>query len=419
MVFSFFKKKDAEPDAPLPRQPRIIQPKPVAPPPGAQAGGSSSGKEEAEDQRELPILDFTTIGPTTISGARIDVVESSDQLSPAMEQAAISFANDQIDDAISILAADIETTEGQHAFDTWLMLFDLYQMRNRRAEFDELAMKFVVVYERSAPVWRDTDTSKPKPAATPQAKAGGPYFLFPQKVIADGIEVLLDQLEKHTQGGVAVRLDFGRIEDIEPAAAAAIVARWVKFKKKKAKFQPTGGPSLAEKLKARIEVMRKVDDEAPYWLLLLEIFQLLGLQEDFENTAVDYAVTYEMSPPSWDATAKTKTVAEVAAEEAKLRAEAPPPEPVLDAYRFDGAIISATEAVFTALNTYANSHDEVRIDFSHVPRVDFVSAGMLMNVLVGLTAQSKRVTIFGANELIVALFRIMGISDVATIVRKK
>ncbi|QDQ27107.1 STAS domain-containing protein [Chitinimonas arctica] len=413
-MFSFFKKKDVTPDEPLPKAPRLVQPK-AAVPPGGQAVESV---EAAEAQRELPVLDFTTIGPATISAAKIDVAES-DMLSPAMEQAAVSFANDQIDDAISILAGDIVTAEGHHAFDTWLMLFDLYQMRNRRAEFDELALKFVVEFERSAPVWQSGGASS-KPAAAPQAaKAGGPYFLFPHKVIADGIEGLLDQLEKHTQTGVAVRVDFGRIDQIESAAAAAIVARWVKFKKKKAKFQPTGGPAFAEKLKTRIEVMRRVEEEAPYWLLLMEIFQLLGLQEDFENTAVDYAITYEMSPPSWDATAKTKTVAEVAADDAKLRAEAPPPEPDEDAFKFEGAIISASDAVFAPLHEYANTHSEVRIDFSRVPRVDFVSAGMLMNTLVALTAQSKHVTLIGANELIVALFRIMGIAEVATIVRKK
>ncbi|WP_331987883.1 hypothetical protein [Chitinimonas sp.] len=406
----------------MPAKPRLVQPKPPAPLPGAApAEVAAPEAAEAKEKRELPVLDFTTIGPTTVSGAKIQVVESTDILSPAMEQAAVCFANDQIDDAIAILAADIETAEGQHALDTWLMLFDLYQMRNRHAEFDELALKFVVEFERSAPVWRETNGAAGKPAvAAPAAKAGGPSMLFPQKILADGVEALLDQLEKHTQAGVPVRVEFGRVEEVEPAAAAAIVTRWAKFKKKKVKFQVAGAPALAEKLKSRIEVMRRVEDEAPFWLLLLELYQMLGLQEDFENAAVDYAVTFEMSPPSWDATAKTKTAAEVAAEEAKLQAEAPAlPELHIDAYRFEGPIISASDATFAGLCSYADSHQQVRVDFSHVPRVDFVSAGMLMNVVVSLTAQSKVVVIMGANELIVALFRIMGIAEVATIIRKK
>ncbi|MGQ5521761.1 STAS domain-containing protein [Chitinimonas sp. PSY-7] len=411
MVFSFFKKKDAEPDASQPKQPRIVQPNKPGQPPA-----------EADSQREIPVLDsvmdFSTIGSVGPDGAGIALLDSSDVLSPAMEQAAIAFANDQVEDAISVLTGELASVEGRHALDTWLMLFDLYQMRNMRPEFDELALKFVVEFERSAPVWQQKSGNKP--AAASQGKSGSPYFMFPQKLLSEGIEEQLDQLEKLTTGGGQVRVDFSRIDQIEPGAAAAIVARWTKMKKKKAKLQSSGGPSLADKLKTKIEVMRRVEDEMPYWLLLLEIYQQLGLHDDFENMAVDFAVTFEVSPPSWDATAKTKTAAEVVQEEARLRAEAPPPEPVLDAYSFTGPIVTATEASFTDLQAYADEHSGgIRIDFSRVGRVDFVSAGMLMNTLVGITVQGKPIIIMGANELVVALFRIMGIADITTIVRKK
>ncbi|WP_374355792.1 hypothetical protein [Chitinimonas sp.] len=415
MVFSFFKKKDAEPDQATPRQPRIVQPKGAAA--KADAAGQGGVDASVAEKDKAPIDFGTTLGPSTISGVRIDVVESSDVLSVAMEQAAISFANDQIDDAIAILAADV-LADGRGSIDTWLALFDLYQMRGRHAEFDELALRFVVAFERSAPVWQQQDPGS-KPAVPAQAKAGGPHFTFQSKLTADNIEKQLEQLEKAVVSGAAVRVDFGRVELIESAAAAAIVQRWAKFRKKKVRFLPAGGPALTERLKGLIEVMRRNDEEAPYWLLLMEIYQLLGLQEDFENAAVDYAVTFEVSPPSWDVSAKTKTAAEVAAEDAKLRAESPMPEPVEDAYCFEGVIVGASEASFQPLLDYAADHEQVLVDFSKVARVDFVSAGALMNVLVNLTAQSKHATLIGANELIVALFRIMGIADIARIIRKK
>ena len=429
MVFSFFKKKEVEPDIPPPKQPRIVQPRPpaAAPAPAQPVVAERTAPNDVAVEYKPPEpdrapLEFNTIGPSTISGARIDVVESSDSLSPAVEQAAICYANDQVDDAIAILAEDIQQNSAAHGLDTWLMLFDLYQMRNRHADFDELALRFVVAFERSAPVWQEDAGKASKPAAgaaAAPAKAGGPYFMFQNQLTADAIEAQLDQLEKLALSGTPVRVDFSHVEQIESAAASAIVARWAKFKKKKARFQVAGGPALADFLKARIEVMRRVEEEAPYWLLLLEIFQLLGLQEDFENLAVDFAITFELSPPSWDMTAKTKTAAEVAAEEAKLRSERPVIEPVVDACCLRGQIVGGADAAFQPVLDYAASHGDVRIDFRQVPRIDFVSAGALMNVIVTLTAQSKTVTIVGANELIVALFRIMGIADVARIVRKK
>ena len=46
--------------------------------------------------------------------------------------------------------------------------------------------------------------------------------------------------------------------------------------------------------------MRPEQAEIPFWLLLIEVYQTQGNQEIFENLAVDYAVTYEVSLPSWE-----------------------------------------------------------------------------------------------------------------------
>lgn len=430
MVFSFFKKKDNEPSrpdaAPELKQPRpAVPPPPVAAPPRAAAPAQpapaqpslSPSAAPAQPKPELAPLDFTSIGPSTLSGGRIDVLDSSDVISMAMEQAAISYANDQADDAVSILAEDVKSIEGHHALDTWLMLFDLYQMSGKRTQFDELALQFVVEFERSAPVWQNMDAQKDaKPAPTP-AKAGGPSVLFPSRMDASNVNTPLDQIEKLAVGNVPVRLEFSRITDIDAAAADQMVKRWAKFKKAKCKLVPAGGPQLADILRGRIEVMRRQDAEIPYWLLLLEIFQMLGLQEDFENTAVDFAVTFEVSPPSWDVAAKAKTAADVAQEEARLKAEMTLPS--LDAYVFKGPIVNYSESGFQNLIDYANAHQTVYIDMAAVPRVDFVSCGMFFNALVQITAQSKQVVIMGANELIVALFRLMGLAEIAKIVRKK
>jgi ABC-type transporter Mla MlaB component len=361
----------------------------------------------------------SNFGETTLAGAKIELNDGSEVLSDAMEQAAICYANNQIDDAIAILAADIETVDGHHALDTWLMLFDLYQMQGKRAEFDELALKFVVEFERSAPVWQDPATPPTKSGAKPAAKAGGPAVLFPAQLLGDAILPALDQIEKQPSGA-EIRLELGRIQALDAVAASHWLARLPRFRKARYRFQLAGGPQLITLLRGQIEVMRRVEAEAPFWLLLLEIYQLVGLQEDFENTAVDYAVTFEVSPPSWDTAARVRSAAEVAAEQAQLAASAPE-VPDDDHVVLQGEIVNATEATFQPVLDHALTHPHgiIHIDLSRVPRIDFVSCGVFMNVLVGLTAQSRRVELHGANELIVALFRIMGVTDVARVVRKK
>src|SRR5882724_1308660 len=46
------------------------------------------------------------------------------------------------------------------------------------------------------------------------------------------------------------------------------------------------------------ETGRKEDPEV-LWLLLLELYQLQYMQSAFEETALNYCITYEVSPPSW------------------------------------------------------------------------------------------------------------------------
>jgi len=36
------------------------------------------------------------------------------------------------------------------------------------------------------------------------------------------------------------------------------------------------------------------------WLMLLDLYQHLGMRAEFEEAAVNYAVTFEISPPSWE-----------------------------------------------------------------------------------------------------------------------
>ena len=48
---------------------------------------------------------------------------------------------------------------------------------------------------------------------------------------------------------------------------------------------------------------------ASWQLLLLELLQRLGTQEEFEEWPVDYAVTFELSPPSWEVQPAAKLAA--------------------------------------------------------------------------------------------------------------
>jgi hypothetical protein len=59
------------------------------------------------------------------------------------------------------------------------------------------------------------------------------------------------------------------------------------------------GPRLPRRLLDSRVVPGRAEDRA-CWLLKLEFCQLRGQLEVFEEVAINYAVTFEISPPSWE-----------------------------------------------------------------------------------------------------------------------
>jgi anti-anti-sigma regulatory factor len=59
------------------------------------------------------------------------------------------------------------------------------------------------------------------------------------------------------------------------------------------------------------------------------------------------------------------------------------------------------------------------IDMSNARRVDFVSAGVMLNAMSKLRRAGTTIQIRGPNEMIIALFQVMGLQSVASVIRHK
>jgi len=400
VVFSFFKKKDQTDSGP--KQPAIKLP----------------ASQTAQTPDPAPPTADTVFGDTiSFDPANIEVSESGDGMDAVVEEVAMLFANEQSAPAIDILQQYLATHPTQASDEPWLMLFELYQQTRARNAFDELAMQFVLKFERTAPVWRiDSD-----PAASPQPAAAtsrGNYFSFVGIIGADSSK--LAEFAAAAPKGEKVRLDFSRFESLSADGCLALQQTLARCRKHKTPVQLVAGDKLIGWLQSQIEIMRPTPGEIPMWLLLIEIQQTLGLMEPFENLAVDYAVTYEVSPPSWESPvawpgstdAKDETDDALAATAVEAASPA-------DTFLLRGTISDQTNEPLQRLAEFARQHQSIRIDSFQLDRIDFVSAGNLLNLLVELTQLGKSLTIDGVNALVFPLLKIMGINDLATIHRRK
>jgi anti-anti-sigma regulatory factor len=395
VVFSFFRKDKQPDDGGKP----VTVAKPVPKPAAADAKAQPAAPGPNGDE-------FGDFGPA----GGIEVIESTTESTSAVEEAAIYYANNLVDQASATLLHAIHDPLESRDIQPWLMLFDLYQLSGMKQPFEDLALEFVVKFERSAPVWMDTQqAAEPKPAARTES---GNYFAFTGPLSAASA-AQFQQLQAVAGKSGSIRLDLSKVQGVDGAGSKLLLEALQGLARAGVRIQYSGAGVLTEKVREAVKAGGN-DAARNHWLLLLELYQLQGKLAEFEDLAVEYAVTFEVSPPSWVEMPGAAPVEEgsLPPEQAGERAAA------ADSFPLKGVICGTCEQRMKALVQYAAARPEVRIDMSGVSRVEFVSVGMVLNTMIELNSGGKRVLIEGANEMVSALLGVMGVGQFATIVRK-
>jgi anti-anti-sigma regulatory factor len=350
--------------------------------------------EPAQQQNtEEAYTDFATLTPGSPGGLGIVVEEVGSSGESAIDEAAMLYASNQPDNAETLLKSLLTGTDRR----AWHMLFDLYRLVQREADFEKLALEYAMRFECSPPVWkaREDKSSKTKGVSRP--------LVLPAKLdgsIGGKLAHVMASLEKDA----TLQLDFSQVAEVDQAGAQAMADMLGKTRKTKLKFQVSGASSIIDLLKSRTQPEAGTQG---YWQMLLAVYQLLGKQDDFENLAVDFAVAFELSPPSWENVQAAQEVA------------APVAEIPTDAFVLNGVLSEASQDQITKLMKYAENRADVVVDCSAVTRVDYAYVGNLIGQLMQLLGSGKNITLQGQNALVNELFRVMGIDQLARMVPAK
>lgn len=386
MVFDFFRKnKPDEQPAPTPQRKPLTK----QGPPTVTAKTVSA-----------PTIQETLLGHDTPSTKGL-VVEERSHIGSAVEEAAIFFASGSDDQALETLQGYIAEHPTEANAQPWLMLLELYQQQRQKALFEELALEFVMRFERSAPSWIEPDVIDERKI---ERTSSDYYALKGPLTFAHAVDI--DRMTTVANAGTGLRLDVARVESIESDFAEALAQRLKELRKAGTAVRLISG----DKLKNLVADAGAKSDRGR-WALLFEIFQITGMQTEFEDQAIEFAIAFEESPPSWE-----DTPIAAAAGSGESEDEVPEAD---DAFFFKGALTSGCEPQFGLLAKYAGGRNEVLIDLTDVPRIDFMIVGQFIEALVQLTGQGKTLTLRGANEMVQALLVVMGITQFATLQKKK
>ena len=379
----------------------MTPPKLVAPKMTSGAHSATIAPNTALQAADLPELEFESPHYDTISAA----AESHS----AVEEAAILYANERIHEAVATLLGFIKDNPESRDIHPWMLLLDLYQVQNMKQDFDELSLEFVVRFERSAPVWEGPRQAAPaKPAAPKHGMASSVQF---KAEITTEQAADFERMLKLAASDSGVKLDLSKATGIDAGSAMHLATVLQTIRRAEQRIAATGAKEFAQCVKTLLS--GQAQQEKNYWALLFELLQLTGQQEAFEDAAVDYAVTFELSPPSWEAMPETAPLA------LEVEPEASAEEVEADYFSIDGVLASGTDYKLRDLERYADTRTQVLIDMTTTTRVDFVTVGGFINTLIALNQKGKQVSIHGANEMVHALFDVMGVTEYATVVRRK
>jgi anti-anti-sigma regulatory factor len=334
---------------------------------------------------------------------------------PTAQEAAILFSANHVDAAAALLKAEIKDAVGRNNKQAWLMLFDLHQVQQDRQEFDSLSMLFTVKFEQSPPVWAENADSANDPRRNQSRERKDFFALKPTPTGELGPEIEKFLAFAEAQG--TVRLDVAKVTGITADEALLLANALGRLRKKKMPMWFNNFEVLEALLRAAFNE-NSAAGQRPFWLLLFEIYILLGKMDEFEELGLEFAVAFEMSPPNWEVYAnKVATDAAKAASAAKAPSQSTlPPE---TGYELKGVISLASANQIAELNAVAAVRTEVVVDMSKVLRVDFGYTAAFFDVVKAIQLAGKRVILANLNELNAALLEAMGVNRYAILVRRK
>ncbi len=335
--------------------------------------------------------------------SRIEVEEEGG-LSPSLENASLMFAHGNETAAKAALVHALDTTERSQPM-VWMCLFDLYARSNDRTAFEELALRFVVQFERSAPAWDEMAGASSANANSANTRAKPKSLLRgeltdPQAPV---IAALIEASKRKDGAPPRFDLDIVDLDGANDVCGMLLAGSLASLRRKGAVISIRGLDATTRRLAAGLQAGQAA--RKGQWYLVLELLQWSAQPQMFEDRAVDFAVTFEISPPSMEPltplqrSALTVRAADVATTDEAL---------VNDRIVWIGELKGPADNCLKTLSLEAITTNPVLIDMRGVLRVDFVCGGAIANGITRLMAQAIDVRVVSATPIIQTLLQMTG-----------
>ena len=394
------------------------------------------------------------LAPTGFSdGLGIEVCEMEHD--PELDEAVIAFANAEFDECERTLLALIAPDGSRHTNpDTWMVVFDLYRALDLPQKFDQLAVSFAHQFGLSAPQWYSLPARIAQVKATTEATQAKVVMPSPEDAAGpatepgentSGVEVAVVEgwlAPDHVDANVVSALrgellqlprpwtfDWTGVEYVSADGAAQLAQLMKQWATETLEMAWIGSDHLHSVLADSAPTGARDADPA-YWMLRLEMLRLTNRPDQFDEVAIDYCVTYEMSPPSWEpATCKVKLkddgvttqsvslsrISEITTSFVESQIMNEPAMVQVAALELSGQLVGDISDTLTKLDGQLGASVMLDIDCENLLRVDFIAAGDLLNWVLNRRAENRQVIFIKPHRLVALFFGAMGINEHARV----
>lgn len=366
------------------------------------------------------------------------------QHDPDLEEAAIRFASgDHVGAEAGLREVLAQSAQGElpKQHEIWMTLFDLYRATDQREPFDALSIDYAARFGRSAPLWLPIgqvpearsrfDTLEPGallPEATAPAPAARSFtWSAPSTLTLQSVAMLQAVLGRTTPPWV---IAWTRLMTIEEAALPALAKLLDHWADQDVQMAFVGVEALQTLLLSKTPSEdRSISPE--WWRLRMTALRLMGRLDEFEMVALDYCITYEVSPPSW---VQPRCV--YAGDDGTVSGGAHPSapesellssnfgsmsllEPESERPQLVGCIDGDAGPLLESAAQAIRPGQPLVIGCEHLVRMDFPAAGSVLNWAAQQQAAGQVVQFINLHRLVAVLFNVIGINEHAWVIPRK
>ena len=350
---------------------------------------------------------------------------------PDLDEAVIAFANadfEQCEQSLATLTGRAGS-RSQHA-ETWLVLFDLYRATGQHQKFESLALDYAQQFGWSAPQWFSMPklvaeaASEERPTST--RIDGQVGWICPPYLDADSVARLASLALQMPLPWV---FDWGALETIDAEASGRLSELFRSWIPQDLDMRWLSGDRLFVVLQDAAPTGVRDADPA-FWQLRLDALRMTNRPDQFDEAAIDYCVTYEVSPPSWEkarcvvrisGSSQSTTVPPLSVvsdvstsfQESQLNDE--PGVVEVATVELSGQLVGDIGLTLSKMDAELGKAVIVNVSCARLIRVDFIAAGDLLNWVLARRSENRTVNFVDSHRMVALFFGAMGINEHATV----